>query len=239
MGRVTLNLGVRWDRYRGWMPEQRQIAVHDRSGQRAGAGVPRAHFFTWNSFGPRIGMTYDLAGDGKTVIKASYGLFWHNPGPASAPTPTRMRKQERHLQLDRRERRSPRTSWVKKAARRPHDPCRHDSARSEHHAAVFARRAAVLERQLAAVARRARRLRLQVRRRSDRARINPAARSAYTRAVRRSSTSAPDGVRGTARRPDADALRRAQHRGCQRGSRSTNVTMNRRATRATRRSKRR
>ena len=26
-------------------------------------------------------MTYDLAGDGKTVVKASYGLFWHNPGP--------------------------------------------------------------------------------------------------------------------------------------------------------------
>ena len=38
-------------------------------------------FYTWNSFGPRIGVTYDLAGDGKTVVKASYGLFWHNPGP--------------------------------------------------------------------------------------------------------------------------------------------------------------
>jgi outer membrane receptor protein involved in Fe transport len=26
MGRVTVNAGLRWDRYRGWMPEQRQIA---------------------------------------------------------------------------------------------------------------------------------------------------------------------------------------------------------------------
>ena len=42
---------------------------------------PRAHFYTWNNIGPRIGLTYDLAGDGKTVLKASYGLFWHNPGP--------------------------------------------------------------------------------------------------------------------------------------------------------------
>ena len=29
---------------------------------------------------PRIGITYDLSGNGKTVIKANYGLYWHNPG---------------------------------------------------------------------------------------------------------------------------------------------------------------
>ena len=26
MGRVTMNMGLRWDRYHGWMPEQQQIA---------------------------------------------------------------------------------------------------------------------------------------------------------------------------------------------------------------------
>ena len=36
--------------------------------------------YTWNQFAPRIGATFDLSGDGKTVIKANYGLFWHNPG---------------------------------------------------------------------------------------------------------------------------------------------------------------
>ena len=25
-------------------------------------------------------MVFDLAGDGKTVLKANYGLYWHNPG---------------------------------------------------------------------------------------------------------------------------------------------------------------
>ena len=25
-------------------------------------------------------MTYDLLGDGKTVLKANYGTYWHNPG---------------------------------------------------------------------------------------------------------------------------------------------------------------
>ena len=27
-----------------------------------------------------VGITFDVSGDGKTVIKANYGLFWHNPG---------------------------------------------------------------------------------------------------------------------------------------------------------------
>ena len=29
---------------------------------------------------PRIGVVFDLTGDGKTVLKGNYGLFWHNPG---------------------------------------------------------------------------------------------------------------------------------------------------------------
>ncbi len=37
-------------------------------------------FYTWNSCAPRIGMTFDLTGDGKTVLKGNYGLYWHNPG---------------------------------------------------------------------------------------------------------------------------------------------------------------
>jgi hypothetical protein len=81
LGRVTLNLGVRWDRYRGWMPEQRQIAFAVGPVSVPEQTFAEQTFFTWNSFGPRIGLTYDLAGDGKNVIKASYGLFRHNPGP--------------------------------------------------------------------------------------------------------------------------------------------------------------
>ena len=36
--------------------------------------------FTWNQFAPRIGVVFDLTGDGRTVIKGNYGLYWHNPG---------------------------------------------------------------------------------------------------------------------------------------------------------------
>jgi hypothetical protein len=81
IGRVTLNLGVRWDRYHGWMPEQRQIAFAIGPVSVPAQTFPETHFYTWNNIGPRIGFTYDLASDGKTVVKASYGMFWHNPGP--------------------------------------------------------------------------------------------------------------------------------------------------------------
>jgi len=81
LGRMTLNMGLRWDRYKGWMPEQRQIAYAVGPVSVAEQVFAERDFYTWNSFGPRIGVTYDLAGDGKTVLKASYGLFWHNPGP--------------------------------------------------------------------------------------------------------------------------------------------------------------
>jgi carboxypeptidase family protein len=81
MGRVTLNLGMRWDRYRGWMPEQRQIAFSIGPVSVPEQVFDERSFYTWNSIGPRTGITYDIAGDGRTVIKASYGLFWHNPGP--------------------------------------------------------------------------------------------------------------------------------------------------------------
>jgi len=79
-GKAAINAGARYDRYKGWLPEQEQI----------GATIGRAHvdaltfaerdLFTWNLFAPRIGMVYDLSGDGKTVIKANYGLYYHNPG---------------------------------------------------------------------------------------------------------------------------------------------------------------
>ena len=34
----------------------------------------------WNSIVPRLGMSYDLMGDGKTVVKVNFGLYKFNPG---------------------------------------------------------------------------------------------------------------------------------------------------------------
>lgn len=84
MGRLTLNAGVRWDRYRNWLPEQRQVAYSHGTPELTieDQAFAETDLNTWNAFGPRIGVVFDLTGDGKNVVKANYGLFWHNPGPA-------------------------------------------------------------------------------------------------------------------------------------------------------------
>ncbi len=70
--RMTLNLGLRFDRMRQWVP----------------ASTRPASFFTpelsfpavddvpnWKDISPRLGIVYDIAGDGRTAIKASYGRY--------------------------------------------------------------------------------------------------------------------------------------------------------------------
>jgi hypothetical protein len=43
--------------------------------------IPGATYSTWNKIVPRLGITYDLTGDGKTVLKGNFGMFGFNPGP--------------------------------------------------------------------------------------------------------------------------------------------------------------
>jgi hypothetical protein len=76
--KFTISPSVRWDHYRGYLPAQ---------GHQAGLWNPVAQSFPkidpaikWNLIAPRIGATYDLRGDGKTVLKAFYGRYYWNPG---------------------------------------------------------------------------------------------------------------------------------------------------------------
>ncbi len=80
VGRLTVNGGVRYDRYSGYLPEQNQLAASVGPVSVQAQTFAQQDLYTWNLFAPRIGGTFDLTGDGKTVMKANYGLFWHNPG---------------------------------------------------------------------------------------------------------------------------------------------------------------
>ena len=80
VGRMTVNGGVRWDRYHGWLPEQNQLGATVGPVVVAAKSFAETDLFTWNQIAPRIGVTFDLTGDGKTVLKGNYGLYWHNPG---------------------------------------------------------------------------------------------------------------------------------------------------------------
>ena len=81
VGRATFNLGVRFDHYDVWTPTQQQLAYTFPTGVVIPAATfAEQHYVAWNSFVPRLGMTYDLSGTGKTVLKLNYGLYRFNPG---------------------------------------------------------------------------------------------------------------------------------------------------------------
>jgi hypothetical protein len=74
--RTTVNLGLRFDSFRTWVPEQIKA-----QGQFGNAGtIPRFDTGTWREWAPRLGVSYNLSGDGKTVVKATWGKYNHTPG---------------------------------------------------------------------------------------------------------------------------------------------------------------
>jgi hypothetical protein len=80
--RLTFNLGLRFERYRGFLPAQERVAsafFPDAIQYEANDDV-----FHWNLLSPRVGINYDLMGDGKTLVKFNYGQYWWNPGTGLA-----------------------------------------------------------------------------------------------------------------------------------------------------------
>ncbi len=88
--RLTLNLGLRWE---PWLP------AIDRQGPQPGflpgvqstvaPNAPTGLFFSgdpgfsksifanhWNTLAPRVGFAWDVTGDGKSVVRGAYGIFY-------------------------------------------------------------------------------------------------------------------------------------------------------------------
>jgi len=76
--KLTFNLGMRFDRYRAFSPEQdHPVSRYNPTALHFDAVD---NYISWNNPAPRLGMTYDVTGNGKTVLKANYGTYWWNPG---------------------------------------------------------------------------------------------------------------------------------------------------------------
>jgi hypothetical protein len=95
-GRTTVNAGVRYDRYQAFLPEQQQLAGSVGPVTVDAKTFAEKQMFTWSAFAPRVGLVFDLTGDGRTVLKGNYGFFWHNPGvgvadPANPNTAAKQR----------------------------------------------------------------------------------------------------------------------------------------------------
>ncbi len=72
LGNATVNLGVRYDNHHAWVPAQTRPA---------GMFVPAQDFPqidnapNWKDLTPRLGLAYDLFGNGRTAIKVSLGRY--------------------------------------------------------------------------------------------------------------------------------------------------------------------
>jgi len=77
--RVTINAGVRWERYHNYYPEQTKEAGQF-SQLFPAKTYPKGDVLTWTDVVPRAGVAWDVSGNGKTVIKGSFGLFGDTMG---------------------------------------------------------------------------------------------------------------------------------------------------------------
>jgi outer membrane receptor protein involved in Fe transport len=74
LDRLTLNLGIRYDHTRGGYPEFDRM---DENGNPTGEKVPGdMDLIRWDTWSPRLGIVYQLTGDSKTILKASYGRYY-------------------------------------------------------------------------------------------------------------------------------------------------------------------
>jgi hypothetical protein len=80
LGRMTVNAGARYDRYSSFLPEQQQLAANVGVVSVQAKTFAERDMFSWSGFAPRVGVVFDVSGDGRTVVKGNYGYFWHNPG---------------------------------------------------------------------------------------------------------------------------------------------------------------
>jgi len=76
---LTMSLGARFDRYRSYLPAQQGPPISAFNPTQVNF-PENSNVLTWNLSAPRLGFTYDLFGNGKTVLKGNYALYWWNPG---------------------------------------------------------------------------------------------------------------------------------------------------------------
>lgn len=72
-GRVTVNVGVRYDHNRARVPD---LKVLDQAGGPAGETIPPRRLYSTDTLAPRLGLNLKLTADGRTVLRGHYGRYY-------------------------------------------------------------------------------------------------------------------------------------------------------------------
>jgi hypothetical protein len=94
--KLTVNAGLRYDLFVPWVEINDQQSNFDPSVGKFIVASPDAvingvkvgrylQTYGRRDFGPRFGFAYDLTGDGRTIVRGGYGIFWNfTPGGTSS-----------------------------------------------------------------------------------------------------------------------------------------------------------
>jgi hypothetical protein len=80
----TLNVGLRWDRYSSFLPEQGNPGTGPFATPNIIPYQGASNYPIYNTVVPRISAVYDLTGEGRIAIKGSYGRYVGGSSGASA-----------------------------------------------------------------------------------------------------------------------------------------------------------
>ena len=83
---LTLDIGVRYDTSKGWIEDFPRL---DSNHNPTGEIVQGRDMIDWDNIDPRLGFAWNIGGDGKNVLRGSFGIFHANvvSGDWSYPPP--------------------------------------------------------------------------------------------------------------------------------------------------------
>jgi len=84
--RLTLDIGVRYDRHEGWIPDFHRL---DSDSNPTDELIPGRDVLNWSNTDPRFGFAWQPTADGRSVLRGSIGRFsariasgdWYQPPP--------------------------------------------------------------------------------------------------------------------------------------------------------------